>query len=71
MSEPAWELTIRSLQLSCTLLFAAWLLLLDAGTYSAGTSEAYRMAQELALLPEGVLLFAAIAGAVIEERQAP
>ncbi len=71
MSEPAWELTIRSLQLSCALLFAAWLLLLDAGTYSARTCEAYRMAQELALLPEGVLLFAAIAGAVIEERQAP
>ena len=37
MCEPAWELLIRGLQLSCVLLFCAFLLLVDAG----GSSVSY------------------------------
>ena len=70
MSEPAWEVTVRALQLTCVLLFCSFTLLIDAGTYCADTSYVYRLAYELALLPQAVLLLAVIAGAVIEERQA-
>lgn len=69
MSEPAWWVTLRALQLSCAVLFAAFVLLLDAGAYSADTSRAYGLARELASLPQLILLLAVIAGAVIEEQQ--
>ena len=70
MSAPAWEVTLRSLQLSCCMLCCAFMLLIDAGTYTADTSYAYNLAYELALMPQAVLLIGMIAGAVIEERSA-
>lgn len=70
MSPPAWEITLRSLQLSCVMLFCSWMLLAGAGTYSIETNYVYQLAYELARLPQAVLLAAVIAGAVIEEGQA-
>ena len=68
MSPPAWEVLTRALQFTCISLFCAFMLLVDAGTYTAGTSAKFALARELALLPQAVLLVAIIAGAVIEER---
>lgn len=71
MSDAAWEVVTRAMQLTCFMLFCAFVLLIDAGTYTAGNSYSYRLAYELALLPQAVLLLATIASAVIEERSNP
>ncbi len=67
MSSPAWEVVIRALQLTCVLLFCAFMLLLEAGVFKYETSHLYYIARELATLPQAILLIAAIASAVIEE----
>lgn len=71
MSPEAWEATIRALQLAVALLFGAWLLLLDAGTYTAAEADSYSLARELVSLTQAVLLIGVLAGALIEERRAP
>ena len=71
MSAPAWEVVIRALQLSCVLLFCAFALLLEAGVFRAETSYLHNLADELIALPQAILLIAAIASAVIEERVDP
>lgn len=68
MSPPAWEVVIRALQLSCVLLFSAFMLLLEAGTFTYETREYFYIARELAAQPQAVLLLAAIASVVIEEQ---
>lgn len=70
MSPAAWEVVIRALQLSCVMLFCAWMLLLDGGVFTADTAHLYRLARELMTLPQAVLLIAALASVLIEERQA-
>lgn len=67
MCELSWLLLMRGLQLSCALLFAAFLLLLGAGEPSAANCGTYAMARELFRLPQAVLLVAMLAGAIIEE----
>ena len=39
MSPPAWEITLRSLQLSCVMLFCSWMLLAGAGFFGIGAAE--------------------------------
>lgn len=71
MSDAAWEALMRGLQLSCVLLFCAWMLLVDGGVYKAATADLHALARELAALPQAVLLIAVLASALIEERLAP
>ncbi len=70
MSPAAWEALIRGIQLSCVMLFCAWMLLLEGGTFKAATANLHWMAHELTTLPQAVLLIAVLASALIEERQA-
>ena len=70
MCDLAYEVTARSLILCCVMLFCAWMLLLDGGVFTAGTAHLYRLARELMTLPQAVLLIAALASVLIEERQA-
>ena len=44
MCDLAWEVTERALALCCVLLFCAFMLLADAGGYSAETHATYRLA---------------------------
>lgn len=69
MCEPSWELLIRGLQLSCVLLFCAFLLLVDAGSFSVVSCDTYFLAQELLTLPQAILLVVMLAGVIIEERR--
>ena len=69
MCEASWELLMRSLQLSCVLLFSAFMLFLSNGPLSAQNYDTYRLACEFTTLPQAILLVAMIAGAVIEERR--
>lgn len=67
MCDLSWEILIRSLQLSCVMLFCAFMLLADAGAMTAENYTTYLLADELYRLPQGLLLLAAMAGAVIED----
>ena len=69
MCDPAWELPIRGLQLSCVLLFCAFLLLVDAGGFSVESCGTYFLAEELLTLPQAILLVVMLAGVMIEERR--
>ena len=69
MCDLAWEVTERALALCCVLLFCAFMLLADAGGYSAETYATYRLAWELACTPQWILLLAVLAAAVIEDRR--
>lgn len=69
MCESSWELLIRGLQLSCVLLFCAFLLLVDAGSFSVVSCDTYFLAQELLTLPQAILLVVMLAGVIIEERR--
>ena len=45
MCDLAYEVTARSLILCCVMLFSAFMLLVDAGGYTAATYSTYRLAQ--------------------------
>lgn len=71
MSPAAWEAVIRALQLSCVMLFCAFMLLVEGGAFTYETRYLHYTARELLTMPQAVLLLAAIASAVIEERADP
>ncbi len=68
MSPAAWEVVIRALQLSCVMLYCAFMLLVEGGAFTYETRYLHYTARELLTMPQAVLLLAAIASAVIEER---
>jgi len=69
MSEMAWYIFIRSIQLSCFLLFCAFILMLKCGGSESGGYELYMTARSLYELPQALLLIAGIASACIDELQ--
>ena len=68
MCQISWELLIRSLQLSCVLLFCSFVLFMHTGPLTIWNFDTYQLARELATLPQAILLVAMLAGAIIEER---
>lgn len=70
MSPGAWEVIIRAMQLTCVMLFGAFVLLLEAGAFTYETSRLHYLARELMNVPQAVLMLAVIASAVIEENSA-
>ena len=68
MCDLAYEVTARSIILCCVMLFSAFMLLVDAGGYTAATYSTYRLAQELAAAPQWILLLSVLGAAVIEDR---
>ena len=54
------------LQLCCVMVFAGFVLCLQAGELGVGSFSSYRLAQALAETPAGVLLIAGIALIIVE-----
>lgn len=65
MCRESWILLIDTLKLSCVMLFCAFILLLDP----ASTYDGVKLASALAETPQGLLLIAVIAAALLDERQ--
>ncbi len=68
MSDAAWYIFIRSIQLSCVLLFCAFMLLLDCDG-SIMQREKYMTAIALFESPQGLLLGGLILSVCAEELQ--
>ena len=66
MSEPAWTIFSRSLQISCMLLFCSFLLLLDTGPLVQSYPQ-YITALALYETPQGILLLGLILSVCLEE----
>ena len=64
MCDEAWALFIGTLRLSCAMLFCAWLLLLPPQS----GYEQIMLSAALSETPQGLLLIALIASALIDER---
>ena len=69
MSTLSWEIVIRALQLSCVMLFCAYMLLMEAGPFTYATSDLHYIACELISQPQAILLLATLASVIVEERQ--
>lgn len=69
MSTLSWEIVIRALQLSCVMLFCAYMLLMEAGPFTYATSDLHYIARELISQPQAILLLATLASVIVEERQ--
>ncbi len=66
MSEPAWYIFLRSLQLSCLMLFCAFLLSLEPGGLVRGFAQ--RMtALALFEAPQGILLLGLLLSVFLED----
>lgn len=66
MSDPAWYIFIRSMQLSCVMLFSSFLLLLP----SAGLAQGFTLrmtALSLYETTQGILLLGLILSACLED----
>lgn len=68
MSDAAWYIFIRSIQLSCLLLFCAFMLLLDCGGSMMEHSQ-YMTAIALSEAPQGLLLGGLILSVCAEDIQ--
>ena len=68
MSDAAWYIFIRCIQLSCLLLFCAFMLLLDCGG-SIMQRQQYMTAMALYEAPQGLLLGGLILSVCAEELQ--
>lgn len=66
MSDPAWFIFLRSLQLSCVMLFCSFLLLLEPGSVVQSYPR-YITALALYETPQGILLLGLILSACLEE----
>lgn len=69
MCDFSWKLLVRTLQLSCVMLFCAFVLLMDAGAMTPQNYSTYLLANELFRLPQGLLIISVLGGAVIEDLQ--
>ncbi len=67
MCELSWEILMKSLMLSCILLFCAWMLLVDAGSLTAANYGTYLLAEEMTRLPQAILLFGVLASGIVED----
>lgn len=67
MNELSWRLWMRSLILSCVMLFCAFILLIDGTPFTARTYDTYLTAHTLFTLPQLVLLFGILGSVCIED----
>ena len=63
MCGEAWYIFMGTLKLSCAMLFCAFLLLISSSSY-----DQTMLAAALAETPQGLLMIALIASALLEER---
>lgn len=66
MCPAAWYIFIRTLQLSCLLLFLSMVLLLEY-TGNSGSHTLYRLAMALYELPQALLIISMIGSVCIED----
>ena len=68
MSDAAFAMLSGCLQVACTMLFCAFMLLVHMGPLSPEKSELWYSILELTSSPAGILLLGIIACALLEER---
>ena len=68
MSNPAWYVMRAAFITSCTMLFIAFIILIEIGEITYGNAIYYLFAQELFASPPHLLLVAVIISVCIEER---
>ena len=67
MSDPAWFIFIRSIQLSAFMLFCSFMLHLNISCSLAHYTQ-YMTAQALSEVPQGLLLIGILASAILEDQ---
>jgi hypothetical protein len=67
MGETPWWILLSTLQLSCVLLFLAFVILVHISNNSTLNVDLLLTAQELTKLPAGLLLLAVLASAILED----
>lgn len=67
MSDPAWFIFIRSIQLSAFMLFCSFMLHLNISCTLAHYTR-YMTAEALAEAPQGLLLIGILASAILEDQ---
>ena len=67
MSDPAWFIFIRSIQLSAFMLFCSFMLHLNISCSLAHYTQ-YMTAEALAEAPQGLLLIGILASAILEDQ---
>lgn len=67
MRPEAWSILIGTLRLSCTMLFCAFVLMIDLQQPTMATLPIWRGALEYASFPAILLLCAVIASALVDE----
>ena len=67
MSDPAWFIFIRSIQLSAFMLFCSFMLQLNISCSLAHYTQ-YMTAQALSEVPQGLLLIGILASAILEDQ---
>ena len=67
MSDPAWFIFIRSIQLSAFMLFCSFLLHLNISNSLEHYTQ-YMTAEALSEAPQGILLIGLLASAILEDQ---
>lgn len=65
MCPAAWYIFIRTLQLSCVLLFSSWVLLTEY--ISTGSYSLYKLSMALYELPQALLIISMIGSVCVED----
>ena len=68
MNESSWVLAKFTLVLSCAIVFAALVVLIDTGELTDDTYHIYLMAKEIAATPAGLFLISGIGSILLEDR---
>ena len=68
MCEPAWFIFLRSLQLSCLMLFCCLMLLWDLPTDAVRAHAQYILAMAMLESPQGLLLIGLLASVILEDQ---
>lgn len=67
MCELSWYITIRALMLGCVLAFCAFVVLVDAGTFSLQSRGLYHLAEKMSELPCAIILMLSICALIVED----
>lgn len=68
MCEPAYEIFLKALILSCVLLFCSIMIFIYIGGVTANTYYLYLLAKELSQIPAALMFIAGIGSVCIEEQ---
>lgn len=67
MCDLSWYITIRGLMLSCLLVFIAFVVLVEAGSFGLENRGLYHLAEKLSELPCAIIMLLSISALVVED----